>query len=63
ALGFHDLIKGTATATAPNPPTTAVVAVRKRLRPLFKGALLIQTFSHLLPLDRYYSAYKSMANK
>ncbi|EKM24622.1 hypothetical protein VCHENC02_0416A, partial [Vibrio harveyi] len=54
ALGFHDLIKGTATAAAPNPPTTAVVAVRKRLRPLFKGALLIQTFSHLLPLDRYY---------
>src|SRR5690348_6131462 len=33
ALGSHDLMKGTAADTIPMPPTTAVVAVRKRRRP------------------------------
>jgi len=33
ALGSHDLMKGTAAATIPMPPTTEVVAVRKRRRP------------------------------
>src|SRR6476659_4670290 len=35
ALGFHDLMNGTATNPAPTAPTTAVVAVRNRRRPWF----------------------------
>src|SRR5690606_39848823 len=38
ALGFHDLMNGTAAKPAPTAPTTAVVAVRNRRRPVFTGA-------------------------
>ena len=38
SLGFHDLMKGTATKPAPMAPTTAVVAVRKRRRPWLTGS-------------------------
>src|SRR5690606_25626131 len=37
-LGFHDLMNGTAAKPAPTAPTTAVVAVRNRRRPVFTGA-------------------------
>src|SRR6185503_13073173 len=42
ALGCHDLMKGIAAAIAPAPPTTAVVAVRKRRRPRFTPSFAIR---------------------
>src|SRR5690606_1594734 len=37
ALGFHDLMNGTARNPAPTAPTTAVVAVRNRRLPRLSG--------------------------
>src|SRR3546814_1106898 len=42
ALGCHDLINGTAAKPAPTAPTTAVVAVRNRRRPLLTSGLAIK---------------------
>src|SRR5690606_41755435 len=37
-LGFHDLMKGTAAKPTPTAPTTAVVAVKNRRRPVLTGS-------------------------
>src|SRR5215813_6241675 len=42
ALGCHDLMKGIAAVIAPIPPTTLVVAVRKRRRPWFTPSFAIR---------------------
>src|SRR5690606_4666229 len=41
ALGLHDLMNGTAAKPAPTAPTTAVVAVRNRRRPVLTSSLAI----------------------
>ncbi len=47
SLGSHDLMKGTIAASAPTPPTTAVVAGQESAAPVIHTATIYDVIRHL----------------